>query len=356
MKKIFVIALTAVLSVMSANAQEQCCKNGGEGCCFEPYWYAQFQGGVNLPIAKGNIGSFLSPAFSFNIGRVVNPYFAARIGVEGCHSKVNIGGEYEEFKYATASFDGMLNLVNVFSEKKCHPLNFYVIGGVGASWSEAPTNNSSKFSPNLRTGVAFDWRVCKSVSLSLEYRIENTNDQFDGVVDNSHDWYSNLYFGIAYNLPSAQKKVIDRTAEINALNEKINALRAENEALKNKPAQVVTKEVVKTVVEKEAVLPSVFFQLNKSKIQKNQVGNVITIAKYLQANPDMKLTITGYASPEGKVAANQKLSENRANAVKNALVKKYGISEDRINIVVGGPTNDVYTERDLNRVAVSVAK
>lgn len=352
MKKIFLMALAAAFSVMTVSAQETTSKAADE---FVPSWFVNLQGGVQMPYTPGDRGKLLSPAFGLNIGRNVNRYASVRLGIEGAYSRFQDEADkytYHRFTYATGSFDAMLNLVNAFS-KEDHPLAFYILGGVGLNWSGAETNNSSHFSPNYRLGAQFDWRLSRNFAINLEYRADNTNDQFNSRLESgSHDWYSSILFGVSLVLPDSKTVYKDNTAEIDELNKRINDLRAENERLRNQPAKVETK----TVVEKEAVLPNVFFKLAKSSISLTQKANVKAIADYLKANPDAKVTVTGYASPEGKKAYNEKLSQKRADAVANMLVKDYGISADRITTKAGGPTSDIYPENQLNRVAVSVAK
>ena len=94
MKKIFVIALTAVLTAMSANAQ--CCgKEEGKACCggckYNPSWFVNFQSGIQLPNTPG-MSHLVSPVFGLNVGRNISPLFSTRLGIEGCNSKV-----YNEF-------------------------------------------------------------------------------------------------------------------------------------------------------------------------------------------------------------------------------------------------------------------
>lgn len=354
MKKIFAIAIAALFAV-SANAQE-CCK-AAQGCCgggFTPSWFVQFQGGVQVPYTPGDKGDLLSPAYSLNVGRNINPLMSVRLGIEGLNSKVfsDIDGTKQNFKYATGSFDAMLNVTNLFTKKYCHPVNLYAFAGVGCNWSGMETTNSSQFSPNIRLGAQLDWRVAKNLALNLEYRADNTSDQFNGrLMAGSHDWYSSIFVGVSLVLPD-RKPVVDRSAEIDELNARINALLAENASLKNRQPETKTVEVVK----REAILPNVFFKCAKSDIELQQMANVKAIADYMTANPDVKVTINGYASPEGKAAFNQKLSEDRANAVADMLVNKFGISADRITTKAGGPTSEIYPENELNRVAVSIAK
>ena len=360
MKKIFVIALTAVLTAMSANAQ--CCgKEEGKACCggckYNPSWFVNFQGGIQLPNTPG-ISDLISPVFGLNVGRNISPLFSTRLGIEGCNSKVynEFTGEKQSFKYATGSFDAMVNLLNLISPKR-RALNLYGIAGVGLNWSGMATTNSSKFSPNIRVGAQLDWRVAKNLAFNLEYRADNTNDQFNGRLEpGSHDWYTSLLLGVSLVLPDAKPQVVvkDNSAELKALNDRINALQAENAALKNRKPEV--KEVVKTVVDKQTVLPNVFFQCAKSDISTQQAANVKAIADFLKANPNSNVTIKGYASPEGNPEVNQKLSEARAKAVADMLINKLGISADRIKTEAGGATSDIYPVNELNRVAVSIAK
>lgn len=360
MKKIFVIALTAVLTAMSANAQ--CCgKEEGKACCggckYNPSWFVNFQGGIQLPNTPG-MSHLISPVFGLNVGRNISPLFSTRLGIEGCNSKVYnaFTGEKQSFKYATGSFDAMVNLLNLISPKR-RALNLYGIAGVGLNWSGMATTNSSKFSPNIRVGAQLDWRVAKNLAFNLEYRADNTNDQFNGRLEpGSHDWYTSLLLGVSLVLPDAKPQVVvkDNSAELKALNDRINALQAENAALKNRKPEV--KEVVKTVVDKQTVLPNVFFQCAKSNISTQQAANVKAIADFLKANPNSNVTIKGYASPEGNPEVNQKLSEARAKAVADMLINKLGISADRIKTEAGGATSDIYPVNELNRVAVSIAK
>ena len=359
MKKIFVIALTAVLTAMSANAQS--CNKDSKACCggckYNPSWFVNFQGGIQLPNTPG-MGHLISPVFGLNVGRNISPLFSTRLGIEGCNSKVynEFTGEKQSFKYATGSFDAMVNLLNLISPKR-RALNLYGIAGVGLNWSGMATTNSSKFSPNIRVGAQLDWRVAKNLAFNLEYRADNTNDQFNGRLEpGSHDWYTSLLLGVSLVLPDAKPQVVvkDNSAELKALNDRINALQAENAALKNRKPEV--KEVVKTVVDKQTVLPNVFFQCAKSDISTQQAANVKAIADFLKANPNSNVTIKGYASPEGNPEVNQKLSEARAKAVADMLINKLGISADRIKTEAGGATSDIYPVNELNRVAVSIAK
>ena len=63
----------------------------------------------------------------------------------------------------------------------------------------------------------------------------------------------------------------------------------------------------------------------------------------LKDDPKMNVRMAGYTSAEGSDEVNQKLSEDRANAVRNYLVEK-GVKADRISIVGYGRTKPALYE------------
>jgi len=159
-------------------------------------------------------------------------------------------------------------------------------------------------------------------------------------------------------------------AEIDGLNAKINELRADVNAKDSKiaadgrtiadlQAKLAACEArpVQTVVEekKENILqPMVIFRQGKSTIDAAQYASIEMVAKYMRNHKDAKVVVRGFASPEGKAELNQKLSEKRAEAVANALIKRYKISKDRISTQGLGATDKISEENDFNRVAMFI--
>jgi outer membrane protein OmpA-like peptidoglycan-associated protein len=64
------------------------------------------------------------------------------------------------------------------------------------------------------------------------------------------------------------------------------------------------------------------------------------VVKIMAADQAMKITIDGHTDNVGSDASNQKLSENRANAVKSYLVKK-GVDANRIEVTGYGETKPI---------------
>ncbi|OZY48288.1 OmpA family protein [Pseudomonas lundensis] len=73
----------------------------------------------------------------------------------------------------------------------------------------------------------------------------------------------------------------------------------------------------------------VLFDFDKASLKANSRDSITTLANYLIKNPDRKVIVEGYTDSEGSAAYNQGLSERRANAVKNALVRA-GVEPSRI--------------------------
>ena len=90
-------------------------------------------------------------------------------------------------------------------------------------------------------------------------------------------------------------------------------------------------------------------------VKEDTKEKVLAFAKYLNDNKDFNTAITGHASKENKSAAadNQKLSEKRANAIKDLIVAN-GVEASRIQAVGKGfeqpiATNDTAEGQALNR-------
>ncbi len=106
------------------------------------------------------------------------------------------------------------------------------------------------------------------------------------------------------------------------------------------PNDDIKKEEIVVEKGKSIVLEGVIFETNKSEILPESEQVLEKAYNTLNQNPDVTVEIRGYTDNTGKKAKNMKLSENRANAVKDYLVKK-GIAPDRITTKGYGPSNPV---------------
>ena len=84
------------------------------------------------------------------------------------------------------------------------------------------------------------------------------------------------------------------------------------------------------------------FDTASSKVRAEDADEVNTVALTLKQYPNARIRIAGYADARGSDAANVKLGDDRAKAVKAALVSK-GIDATRIETGTGGEADPVDT-------------
>jgi OOP family OmpA-OmpF porin len=97
-----------------------------------------------------------------------------------------------------------------------------------------------------------------------------------------------------------------------------------------------------------------YFDTAKSTPNAASASNIGFILNYLKNNPNRNVDVTGYADEIGGTEYNNKLSSDRAQAVKAILVKA-GISESRITITPRGEDDSVDKKSEWARRLVRKA-
>lgn len=330
-------------------------------------WYSNEEHGMGL--SSSPFKRFRSnPGVGLAIGKWFTPGLGLRTKLQGIWGKTvtddNNAGNGN--KYWLLSEDVMFNLSNLFcGYNPTRVWNMIAFGGAGVSRSMS----YNRYATHLRVGLQSQWKVSKHVSVYLEGGWNCMEPDADGVEyskPHKGGWDSrdnNLYaeLGLSFQLGKASwDKTPDVDAikalsqsQIDALNAQLNDANAENARLKNLLANQKNSESVKEFVNTPV---SVFFNINKSKIasQKDLV-NVKAVANYAKDN-NAKLEVTGYAdSATGSADYNQKLSEDRANAVADELVKM-GIDRSNITTIGKGGVDELSPVSFNRRATVKVAE
>jgi OOP family OmpA-OmpF porin len=84
------------------------------------------------------------------------------------------------------------------------------------------------------------------------------------------------------------------------------------------------------IVEKGRVTLSVEFDTAKATIRKSSHEEIGKLAAVLKKYPDLKILIEGHTDNVGNAKYNEKLSQQRADAIRKNLVEKYGIETTRL--------------------------
>ncbi len=387
MKKIILLAAVA-LGAMSAQAQQAV-----EAPKFLDNWSVSLVGGATNAIEGNAFWGDMRGVVGIEIEKQVTPILA--LGVEGnwgINTSYGVGHNVFDDQYAGVY--GAINLNKLFGACACKSQFFEVEAVAGAGWGRTYdcnwSNHNNWYTADSKTytgfdhnffatkaGLNFNFNVLEAITVSFKPSVVwNMSDAHQWNTSASYDSHKarlNLMAGVTYHIggkgfncvkPYDQEEVDGLNAQINKLRGELDACNsnaAANAAAANaKIAQLESAltacmnrkpEVIKEVSNTLNSVRYVFFKQGRSTISADQLPNVEQIATYLKNHPDAKVSIKGYASPEGSAEVNAKIATARAEAVKNSLVKKYKIAADRIS-AEGQGVGEMFAEPDWNRVSI----
>ncbi len=398
MKKFFLM-IAATMMAASVSAQNTAITSSKAG----DNWYFGINAGVTTKTKESfkdaGDGFFksIAPTFGVRLGKNLTTVFGLAADADlyfKCNDKYYAGPK-TFINALDLNLLGTFNLSNLFAGYQGEPRAFELIALGGFGW-EHDFNHMSKTNA-LNSKVALDFAFNLGAAKAWQFYIEpaltyNLHAWADGVdasvayailganepgfmYDINKSIFSlkaglNYKFGNSNGTHNFAKAQLRDQAEIDGLNAKINELRADVNAKDGKiaaDAQTIADlkaklaacearptQVVEQVKKVETLQPIVIFRQGKSTIEPAQYASIEMIAKYMKNHPESIVKVQGYASPEGNAELNQKLSEKRADAVKNALIKKYKIAANRITTEGLGATDKLSDEIDFNRVAMFI--
>ncbi|HET9624125.1 MAG TPA: OmpA family protein, partial [Kofleriaceae bacterium] len=92
------------------------------------------------------------------------------------------------------------------------------------------------------------------------------------------------------------------------------------------------KQLVKITDDKLEILESVYFKTDRAEIQPRSFALLDNVVAVLKAHDALKIQVEGHTDSQGKAEYNKQLSQRRADAVVQYLVK-HGISVDRLTSI-----------------------
>ena len=362
---------------------------------FNPHWYGQIQGGVAHTVGETVFKDLLSPAGALSLGYQFNPTLGLRVGASGWQAKGNsIPIEVYKFNFLQGNVDLTFHLANLFGYNHKRVLDPYALIGGGAAFgfkngannvkAVKPAEyfgylwNKSLISPVGRVGLGFDIRLSENVALNLEVNGNVLSDRFNSKKAGNPDYQYNALAGLKINFGKATRPSAKYLAELAAAEaaaaaekarleaERAAKLAAEKAAAEKAAAEKALADKLaaeKAAAERLARLAAemrqvnTFFTINSAVISDEEAAKLIRYIDWLKANPSVNLSIAGHADKgTGNKRINQKLSDQRAAAVKDFLTER-GIAESRIVSIVGnGDLIQPFAENDLNRVVISTVE
>jgi outer membrane protein OmpA-like peptidoglycan-associated protein len=110
----------------------------------------------------------------------------------------------------------------------------------------------------------------------------------------------------------------------------------------------------KLLTEGKLVSYGIYFDVNKDNVKPESYGTLKEVATVMTENPGLRVKIVGHTDADGADASNLDLSKRRGAAVKNELVKTFGIDASRLESDGLGENqpvapNDTPSNKALNR-------
>ncbi len=343
-------------------------------------WFIQIGAGINGTFVENSHSKIKDPhhqmtvAYNFGFGKWISPYLGWRISFLGGPIHWN-QGEFRKAKYANANVDFMWDMFNSFhgvnSRRVFSIVPFVGLGGT-FMWDFSHTTDiighdgkpkSNSWTLPVSAGLQLRFRLCKYVDFFAEGRAQLYGDNWNNTAyGRPIDINLTAIGGFSFNIGGCDFKSYnpcDYVGYINNLNGQVNDLRAalatSAAALAAAEAQLPCPEVQETVEVTEVgpLMATVRFSLNSARIRDEEMVNVYNVAQYLKDNPDQTIVIAGYADKDtGTSDYNMGLSKRRAEAVKNALVDKYGIAPERLSIQAEGSNVQPYDVNNWNRIVI----
>lgn len=350
-------------------------------------------------------GSF-APVFDVYVSKWITPVVGLRLGFSGLNNKsyykpmagieVNEDGNAElKNDYYIVHANILFNLTNwICGYKADRFFNASVFTGVGYGSSKRTDPKPEMSGRNsewvLPVGLLTSYRLCDAWSLNLELRDFIVRNQFANSYkgQGTVDWTNQLsvtagvtykfanktsesaerprrgfssYTPIDYSqwvkkadystLEREKNDLADELNKANGYKDEARRLQQQNKELSDELAKARANAGAGAEISDTQL--GIFFNIGSAEISEANEENITFMANLMKANKNTKFTVTGYADKEtGSEARNNELSQERAEAVRNALVNA-GVDANQINVDYKGCKTEPFPGKGyLNRVAI----
>ncbi len=341
-----------------------------------PAWGQGFNAGLGVILQKEvDRGAWLRFRYNFTAIGNCNKNTAETFSSEWYSSSWDSTISMDRHSAITGEY--VLSLNNSFHNWRPETRgNLYVFAGGGLAFSHNNARGMYNAGVQFDAGLGFSYRVCDRSHFFIEL-------EADVIADAPAFWTAGFHhsdflatIGYVYNLgiTAADQELIAQRALLTK--EKFDGLEDENEALKKEVADAKDNEKKlkgqldnlanennelrqRALAHSQDVSDSLQGVLNQLKndqlnyyaipfsvlypndgwhVSDSEMIKVKAVSRIMKDNPDIKITVVGFCDYTASDEYNMKLSKKRAEEVKRIMVKKYGISEDRISCDWKGKT------------------
>ena len=335
-------------------------------------WFIDFGGEFISNFSNQEVGVSANPfslvrgnwGFDLSVGKWATPSFGMRVKGQAAWGRtVNVSDKDQNplYNQVVVTLEPMINLHNLFAGYKPRVWNTIAYASVGYGRHIAHNNCEGVNSAIVGAGWLNTFNVTKRFHINVDIYGRMGRENFDGAGQNikGDDWQVGWSVGCGFNLgkvgwdnaPDVDAIMAMNKAQLDALNASLAEQQEENARI-----QAIIKNhkcpEAKQVTEIIASKASVFFNIGKSKVASKK--DLVNVQELVKCAKGKTIVVTGYAdSKTGTASYNQTLSEKRAQAVADELVKM-GVSRDKIEVVGKGGVEELSPISYNRRVVVSL--
>ena len=315
--------LVLALAVMGAS-----CSALAQDTTFNPSWYIQPSVSAFRPDNDFGLSSKTTGyGGGLKFGRALSDRWDVQMGyVYG-----RAGNSGNRIQQHLLGVDGLY----LFSREAFRP---FILVGAGVERDRVKVNGdrTSQTAPYASIGAGVQAVLSDRVTFQADLRnVHGFGNKFNDL--KSNNYYLTVGLNIAFDAPPAPAPAAPAPVA---------------PAMLPEPAPMAAPAAAPAPrFEKISLSATELFSFDKDKLPAAQ-PKLDDIAKLLNENSGISnVVITGYADRLGNDKYNQKLSERRANAVKDYLVSK-GVAASRLTAVGKGEANPVVECKETNRAAL----
>jgi OmpA-OmpF porin, OOP family len=308
-------------------------------------------------------------AYSLGLGYQFNNPWAVEFVYLNADSKSSNGNKVDVDQYR---LDGLYHLPSI------NTLNLtpYLAAGVGTTDF---SNSSSHDNIQINAGGGLKYAVNDTVSLRADFRL--VNDVEEHHLDN----ITSLGVQMTFGSPAPRSTNNNVYASAKDSEPAYTQVEPETQQTKVTPSEPITEQQDANMTQAEPITEppvmaqeeptpleqqsvpdahpplslNIEFGSNKTVVEQKFYPEIEKLATYLKENPNSTVVIEGHTDDTGAASYNQTVSEKRAKAIADVLIRTFEIDETRVRAIGYGEqeplvNNDSAENRQANRRVVAV--
>ncbi len=252
--------------------------------------------------------------------------------------------------YALAHAD-LMNMFGGFKPGRFYTIDAYAGGGVIFAFSD----DGLLPAPTFNAGLINKFRLNEQLSILLNLRGALVGDNFDGESaesePNKEHWAKNIKMDGMFGGTVGLAWKIGKEASKWRFAERTSVYQYDKDLIK----EYIHDTTYVEVPIHDYMTPEVWFHINfivdRWDISKKELINIHAVADLIKSTPNVKYLVCGYADKQTATPPhNLMLSQNRADAVYNALVNEFGVDPNQlVKDYKGGVDYMFYNMKELSR-------